>query len=61
MNSSCPARIAGEYGPMAAGAPVAVTASRIAVYAALMTLPLRRQRVQTRIFFVPPPIEARTV
>ena len=63
MNSSCPARSAGEYGPMAFGASAArdggFTIGR--VHAALTTLFDRRQRVQTRIRLMPPLIIARTV
>src|SRR4051812_3197167 len=69
-NSMLPAAIAGEYGPMAFGAfglEIAVGISYFlagmaaGAYAALMTLPERKHRVQTRIRLMPPLISAFTV
>src|SRR5215471_15721514 len=60
-----PALMACEYGPMAAGAFGVEMASRRfshmpGTYAALVTLPDRRQRVQTRSRLMPPLTIART-
>ncbi len=57
-NSSWPARSAAEYGPIGFGRERA--GDRL-LQAALVTLPERRQRVQTRIRLMPPLIIARTV
>jgi len=63
--TSDPDRIACEYGPIAVGAAAVETASLmvfwgLVAYAALTTLPDRRQRVQTRNRWMPPFTRART-
>ncbi len=61
MNRRLPARMAGEYGPIAGGAVGEVIASLAAIYAALTTFCDRMHRVQTRSRFTPPLTIARTV
>ena len=62
--ADCPARTAGEYGPIAFGALGARNCALLhaaMLTPALTTLPERRQRVQTRIRLMPPLMIALTV